>query len=165
MKSHLNIKPCSLCTRYTEYYCHSCQGDLCLHCKTVHVIDLETKHPKVTIYREILKKKTFQFGIHVWCITICYTISIVNLVEFLCVILALIIVISQESPRFFLPVSFPEEYCKHPRLGIRAVIKQSDSNTVTKYIIYEVTRSMTKVLSWGEWRPISSLVYKSVRVK
>ena len=55
MKSHLNIKPCSLCTRYIEYYCHSCQGDLCLHCKTVHVIDLETKHHKVTIYREKLK--------------------------------------------------------------------------------------------------------------
>lgn len=52
MKFHLNIKTCSLCTWYTEYYCHSWKKDLCLHCKAVHVIDLDTTHHTVTIYRE-----------------------------------------------------------------------------------------------------------------
>ena len=51
----MNIKACSLCPGFTEYYCHSCHGDLCLHCKAVHVIDLDTKHHEVTIYREKFK--------------------------------------------------------------------------------------------------------------
>ena len=55
MESNLNVKQCSLCPGYTEYFCHSCQKDLCQHCKAVHVIDLETKHHDVTIYREKLK--------------------------------------------------------------------------------------------------------------
>ena len=48
----MNMKQCALCQGYTEYYCHSCQKDLCQHCKAVHVIDLETKHHEVTFYRE-----------------------------------------------------------------------------------------------------------------
>lgn len=52
MESRLNVKQCSLCPGYTEYYCHFCQKDLCQLCKAVHVIDLDTKHHKVTIYRE-----------------------------------------------------------------------------------------------------------------
>ena len=54
MKEHsrMNVKQCSLCPEYTEYYCHSCQKDLCQECKAVHVIDLNTKHHEVTIYRE-----------------------------------------------------------------------------------------------------------------
>ena len=54
MKEHsrMNVKQCSLCAEYTEYYCPSCQKDLCQQCKAVHVIDLNTKHHEVTIYRE-----------------------------------------------------------------------------------------------------------------
>ena len=48
----MNVKQCSRCPEYTEYYCHSCQKDLCQRCKLVHVIDLYTKHHEVTIYRE-----------------------------------------------------------------------------------------------------------------
>lgn len=51
----LNVKQCSLCPGFTAYYCNSCQKDLCQHCKTVHVIDLDTKHHEVTIYREKFK--------------------------------------------------------------------------------------------------------------
>lgn len=52
MGSNLIVKRCFLCRGYTEYYCHSCHKDLCKHCKAIHVIDLDTKHHRVTIYRE-----------------------------------------------------------------------------------------------------------------
>ena len=55
MDFHLNVKQCSLCQGFTEYYCHSCQKDLCQQCKAVHVINLYTSHHKVTIYREKFK--------------------------------------------------------------------------------------------------------------
>lgn len=117
MKFHLNIKTCSLCTGYTEYYCHSCKKDLCLHCKAVHVIDLDTTHHTVTIYRE----KIQNLSIRHTCVmhnNKLYNKNL-NLVKLLCVILALIIVISLEYPRFcrFLFQS------KHTHLGIRAAYK------------------------------------------
>lgn len=55
--SKTNVKKCSLCQKETEFYCHSCIKDLCRHCKAIHVIDLDTKHHEVTIYRE--KSKYF----------------------------------------------------------------------------------------------------------
>lgn len=62
MTSNLHVKKCSLCPDYTEYYCHPCEKDLCQNCKAVHVIDLNTKHHEVTIYREkfkyLLKQET-----------------------------------------------------------------------------------------------------------
>ena len=49
------MKRCCLCQGYTEYYCHTCKKDLCRHCKAVHVIDLDTQHHEVTIYRQKFK--------------------------------------------------------------------------------------------------------------
>lgn len=56
MESFLNVKQCFLCQKYTEYFCHTCQQDLCQHCKAVHVIDLDTKHHEVKIYRNKLER-------------------------------------------------------------------------------------------------------------
>ena len=50
--SEVTVKLCSQCQEGTEFYCHSCQQDLCFQCKEKHVIDLDTKHHDVTIYRE-----------------------------------------------------------------------------------------------------------------
>lgn len=47
----MSVKQCSICQEETEYYCSSCQNDLCRHCKTAHVIDLYTRHHIVTTYR------------------------------------------------------------------------------------------------------------------
>lgn len=55
INSRTNVKKCSLCQKETEFYCHSCIKDLCRHCKAIHVIDLDTKHHEVTIYREKCK--------------------------------------------------------------------------------------------------------------
>lgn len=49
--SVVSVKLCSLCQRDTEYYCNSCQKDLCLVCKKIHVIDLDTKDHFVVFYR------------------------------------------------------------------------------------------------------------------
>ena len=49
--SMMSVKQCSTCQEETEYYWSSCQNDLCRHCKTAHVIDLDTKHHIVTTYR------------------------------------------------------------------------------------------------------------------
>lgn len=57
INSKTNVKKCSLCPKETEYYCHSCIKDLCRHCKAIYVIDLDSKHHEVTIYRE--KSKCF----------------------------------------------------------------------------------------------------------
>ena len=68
--SKMNRKPCFLCPVFTEYYCSPCQNDLCRHCKAVHVIDLDTKHHKVTIYTEKFKYllKREKCTIHRHCI-------------------------------------------------------------------------------------------------
>ena len=50
--SVVSVKLCSLCQRDTEYYCNSCQKDLCLLCKKRHVTDLDTKDHYVVFYRE-----------------------------------------------------------------------------------------------------------------
>ena len=50
--SEVIVKLCSQCQEGIEFYCHSCQQDLCFQCKEKHVIDLDTKHHEVTIYRE-----------------------------------------------------------------------------------------------------------------
>ncbi|XP_062598675.1 uncharacterized protein LOC134260107 [Saccostrea cucullata] len=49
---HLKVRQCSQCQGDTEFYCCTCQHDLCLPCKEIHVIDLEIKHHDVVIYRE-----------------------------------------------------------------------------------------------------------------
>ena len=62
ISSHCNVKTCSFCPGDTEYYCHICQQDMCRQCKEEHVINLDTLHHNVTIYRQKynhpLKKET-----------------------------------------------------------------------------------------------------------
>ncbi|XP_078330175.1 uncharacterized protein LOC144624381 [Crassostrea virginica] len=50
--SEVTVKLCSQCQEGTEFYCHSCHQDLCCQCKEKHVIDLDSKHHDVRIYRE-----------------------------------------------------------------------------------------------------------------
>ncbi|XP_078321496.1 uncharacterized protein LOC144621700 [Crassostrea virginica] len=53
--TQVNVKHCSLCQGNTEYYCYGCLQDLCIQCRKLHVIDLSTKHHKVTSYTEKMK--------------------------------------------------------------------------------------------------------------
>ncbi|XP_078341072.1 uncharacterized protein LOC144627562 isoform X2 [Crassostrea virginica] len=55
ISTQVSVKHCSLCQGDTEYYCYKCQQDLCIQCKKLHVIDLGTKHHKVTSYAEKMK--------------------------------------------------------------------------------------------------------------
>ncbi|XP_078311564.1 uncharacterized protein LOC111107933 [Crassostrea virginica] len=55
ISTQVSVKHCSLCQGDTEYYCYKCQQDLCIQCKKLHVIDLSTKHHKVTSYTEKMK--------------------------------------------------------------------------------------------------------------
>nr|XP_022308383.1 uncharacterized protein LOC111114379 [Crassostrea virginica]XP_022308391.1 uncharacterized protein LOC111114379 [Crassostrea virginica] len=55
IRTQVSVKHCSLCQGDTEYYCYNCQQDLCIQCKKLHVIDLSTKHHKVTSYAEKMK--------------------------------------------------------------------------------------------------------------
>ncbi|XP_078311483.1 uncharacterized protein LOC111101954 isoform X2 [Crassostrea virginica] len=55
ISTQVSVKHCSLCQGDTEYYCFKCQQDLCIQCKKLHVIDLSTKHHKVTSYTEKMK--------------------------------------------------------------------------------------------------------------
>ena len=64
ISTQVNVKHCSLCQGDTEYYCYKCQQDLCIQCRTLHVIDLSTKHHTVTSYAEKMKYpvKSLQSG-------------------------------------------------------------------------------------------------------
>ncbi|XP_078311543.1 uncharacterized protein LOC144618750 isoform X2 [Crassostrea virginica] len=55
ISTQVSVKHCSLCQGDTEYYCYKCQQDLCMQCKKLHVVDLSTKHHKVTTYTEKMK--------------------------------------------------------------------------------------------------------------
>nr|XP_022286525.1 uncharacterized protein LOC111099508 [Crassostrea virginica]XP_022286526.1 uncharacterized protein LOC111099508 [Crassostrea virginica] len=55
ISTQVSVKHCSLCQGDTEYYCHGCQQDLCIQCKNLHVVDLDTKHHEVTSYAEKMK--------------------------------------------------------------------------------------------------------------
>lgn len=57
ISTQLCIRLCSLCQGNTEYYCLSCQQDLCIRCKETHVIDLSTKGHKIFSF---LEKKKYQ---------------------------------------------------------------------------------------------------------
>lgn len=46
------VRLCSKCQGDTEYFCVSCQCDLCLSCKENHVIDLKTLNHYVFMFRE-----------------------------------------------------------------------------------------------------------------
>ncbi|XP_078340752.1 uncharacterized protein LOC111110355 isoform X2 [Crassostrea virginica] len=55
ISTQVSVKYCSLCQEDTEYYCYGCRQDLCIQCKKLHVIDLSTKHHRVTSYAEKIK--------------------------------------------------------------------------------------------------------------
>ncbi|XP_078311948.1 uncharacterized protein LOC144618868 [Crassostrea virginica] len=55
ISTQVSVKHCSLCQGDTGYYCYKCQQDLCIQCKKLHVVDLSTKHHKVTTYTEKMK--------------------------------------------------------------------------------------------------------------
>lgn len=50
--SMINIKQCFQCQGDTTCFCNTCKKELCVKCKERHVIDLDTKHHNVSIYRE-----------------------------------------------------------------------------------------------------------------
>lgn len=54
ISSHVNVKECSQCQWDTEYYCMTCDLNLCPPCKRTHTIKLDTKDHDVTTYREKL---------------------------------------------------------------------------------------------------------------
>ncbi|XP_062608959.1 uncharacterized protein LOC134270729 [Saccostrea cucullata] len=56
--SQCKIRQCSRCQGDTEYYCNTCNHDLCLRCKERHVIDLHTKHQ--CILRQCIVRQCFQ---------------------------------------------------------------------------------------------------------
>ncbi|XP_061186284.1 uncharacterized protein LOC133194321 [Saccostrea echinata] len=60
ISSQYKARQCSQCQGDTEFYCNMCKHDLCLQCKERHVIDLDTKHHDVVIYREICESITKQ---------------------------------------------------------------------------------------------------------
>ena len=55
ISNQVSVKHCSLCQGDTAYYCYSCQKDLCIQCKKLHVVDLSTKHHTVSSYTEKMK--------------------------------------------------------------------------------------------------------------
>ncbi|XP_056004125.1 uncharacterized protein LOC125661048 [Ostrea edulis] len=54
--TQLKVRQCSRCQGNTEFYCSTCTRDMCLQCKEKHVIDLDTKHHDVVVYREKFKR-------------------------------------------------------------------------------------------------------------
>ncbi|XP_062595839.1 uncharacterized protein LOC134257211 [Saccostrea cucullata] len=55
------VRQCAKCQGDTEFFCNTCNHDLCFRCKERHVIELDTKQHYVVIYREkydFLKQET-----------------------------------------------------------------------------------------------------------
>lgn len=48
----IKIKQCVKCQGNTICFCNTCKKELCVKCKERHIIDLDTKHHNVSIYRE-----------------------------------------------------------------------------------------------------------------
>ena len=51
ISSHVNLSHCSLCQGDTEYYCLTCEQNLCPACKTKHSIHLDTKEHDIRLYK------------------------------------------------------------------------------------------------------------------
>ena len=52
---YVNVCQCSQCQGDTEYYCKTCELNLCPPCKSTHTMSLDTKEHHVTVYREKFK--------------------------------------------------------------------------------------------------------------
>ena len=51
ISSHVNVNHCCQCQGDTEYYCLTCEQNLCPACKTKHSISLNTKEHDVRLYK------------------------------------------------------------------------------------------------------------------
>ena len=51
ISSHVNLSHCSLCQGETEYYCLTCEQNLCPACETKHSMSLDTKEHNITLYK------------------------------------------------------------------------------------------------------------------
>ena len=48
---HVNLSHCSLCQGDTEYYCLTCDKNLCPACKMNHSLNLDTKEHDIRLYK------------------------------------------------------------------------------------------------------------------
>lgn len=55
MTTCVNVKLCSQCQGYTEYYCYSCEKNLCSQCHESHAIDESTIYHISSIYKNKLR--------------------------------------------------------------------------------------------------------------
>ena len=55
MTNCVNVKLCSQCQGYTEYYCYSCEKNLCSQCHESHAIDESTIDHISSIYKNTLR--------------------------------------------------------------------------------------------------------------
>ena len=62
---YVNVCQCSQCQGDTEYYCKTCELNLCPPCKRTHTMSLDTNNHDVTLYRE----KFSAFYINEYCFT------------------------------------------------------------------------------------------------
>ncbi|XP_056001992.1 uncharacterized protein LOC125662743 [Ostrea edulis] len=53
--SQCKVRMCSRCQGDSEFYCNTCRQNLCLQCKEIHVVHLDSIHHEVVIYREKFK--------------------------------------------------------------------------------------------------------------
>ncbi|XP_062586809.1 E3 ubiquitin-protein ligase TRIM9-like [Saccostrea cucullata] len=75
--TELKLPGCSQCKSNAEYYCRTCEQDLCVPCKEEHVIDFDTKHHDVVIdslnYGDIMLLETCErhpgMICDMWCLT------------------------------------------------------------------------------------------------
>lgn len=52
MSAAVNVINCRKCSGNTEFYCHTCDWDLCFSCKLKHIVGIDTSSHYVTLYRE-----------------------------------------------------------------------------------------------------------------
>ena len=51
ISSHIRVIHCSKCDGDTNYYCHTCEKNLCPECKINHSIHLDTKEHDIRLYK------------------------------------------------------------------------------------------------------------------
>ncbi|XP_062566310.1 uncharacterized protein LOC134228649, partial [Saccostrea cucullata] len=111
---------CHQCQRDTEFYCNTCKIDLCLRCKEKHVINLDTGHHDVVIYREKYENLTKQETCEKHPNSIC---------EMYCLSCEIPVCVRCEEHRKTTSPSGLFQHAEHKLLDIRAVYKTSRSQT------------------------------------
>ena len=146
--SIMNIKPCSLCPGFTEYYCPSCQKDLCRHCRSMSPIWI----PSIMKWEFTEKKikyllKREKFTIHRHCI---YDIYCEPCKVFACDCC------SDHKPQAFslLACFYPKNESKHKIFSIRTVhqtMRQQHAYWI-HYVLYAVKLSTIDEVNWKDLR-------------